>query len=52
LKVEFELVKFNTLHIIASHGENGSMAIFGDFWVLHLQRAACSTFQTCILNSH
>ena len=22
------------------------------FWVLHLQRAACSTFQTCILNSH
>jgi len=20
------------------------------FWVLHLQRAACSTFQTCILN--
>jgi len=28
----------------------------GDFWrllwVLHLQRAACSTFQTCILNSH
>ena len=25
--------------------------IFGDFWVLHFQRAACSTFQTCILNS-
>jgi len=22
------------------------------FWVWHLQRAACSTFQTCILNSH
>jgi len=22
------------------------------FWVLRLQRAACSTFQTCILNSH
>ena len=22
------------------------------FWVLHLQRATCSTFQTCILNSH
>jgi len=22
------------------------------FWVLHLQRAACSTFQTCILNSN
>jgi len=22
------------------------------FWVLHLQQAACSTFQTCILNSH
>ena len=22
------------------------------FWVLHFQRAACSTFQTCILNSH
>ena len=22
------------------------------FWVLHLQWAACSTFQTCILNSH
>ena len=22
------------------------------FWVLHLQRAVCSTFQTCILNSH
>jgi len=26
--------------------------IFGDFWVLYFQRAACSTFQTCILNSH
>ena len=24
---------------------------FGDFWVLHFQRAARSTFQTCILNS-
>ena len=22
------------------------------FWVLHLQRAASSTFQTCIINSH
>jgi len=22
------------------------------FWVLHFQRVACSTFQTCILNSH
>jgi len=22
------------------------------FWVLHFQRATCSTFQTCILNSH
>jgi len=22
------------------------------FCVLYLQRAACSTFQTCILNSH
>jgi len=26
--------------------------IFGDFCVLYFQRAACSTFQTCILNSH
>jgi len=27
--------------------------VFGDiFWILHFQRAACSTFQTCILNSH
>jgi len=25
---------------------------FGDFWVLHFQLAACSTFQICILNSH
>ena len=29
---------------------------YGDFWrlfcVLYLQRATCSTFQTCILNSH
>jgi len=24
----------------------------GDFCVLHFQQAACSTFQTCILNSH
>ena len=24
---------------------------FGDFWVLHFQRAAHSTFQTCNLNS-
>jgi len=23
-----------------------------DFCVLYFQRAACSTFQTCILNSH
>ena len=22
------------------------------FWFLHFQQAACSTFQTCILNSH
>jgi len=26
--------------------------LFGDFCILHFQRAACSTFQTCILNSH
>jgi len=26
--------------------------IFGIFWVLHFQRATCSTFQTCILNLH
>ena len=26
--------------------------IFGDFWVLHFQRAPCSTFQTYILNLH
>jgi len=33
--------------------DGAEMAIFGDFfWVLHLQRAACSTFQTCVLNSH
>jgi len=25
---------------------------FRDFWVLHFQRAARSTFQTCILNLH
>ena len=25
---------------------------FGDFCVLYYQRASCSTFQTCILNSH
>jgi len=29
------------------------MAIFGDFFVSGIfQRAACSTFQTCILNLH
>jgi len=29
------------------------MAIFGDFFcILCFQRAACSRFQTCILNSH
>jgi len=28
------------------------MAIFGDFCILCFQRAACSRFQTCILNSH
>jgi len=29
------------------------MAIFGNFFcVLYLQRAACSCFQTCILNTH
>jgi len=26
--------------------------IFGDCWVLHFEPAACSRFQTCILNSH
>jgi len=26
--------------------------LFGDFWVLYFQRAARSTFETCILNSH
>jgi len=26
--------------------------IFGHFYILHFQRAACSTFQTCILNLH
>jgi len=26
--------------------------IFGHFCVIYFQRAACSTFQTCILNSH
>jgi len=25
--------------------------LFGNFWVLHFQRAARSTFQTCIVNS-
>jgi len=33
--------------------DDAQMAIFGDFFcVLHFQRAACSRFQTCILNSH
>ena len=33
--------------------DGAQMAIFGDFFcVLYLQRAASSTFQTCILNSH
>jgi len=26
--------------------------LYGDFWVLYFQRAARSTFQTCIINSH
>jgi len=26
--------------------------IFGEFFVLYFQLAACSAFQTCILNSH
>jgi len=32
--------------------DGAQTAIFGDFCVLHFQQAACSTFQTCILNSH
>ena len=33
--------------------DGAQMAIFGDFFcVLYFQRAACSRFQTCILNSH
>ena len=33
--------------------ECAQMAIFGDFfWILCFQRAACSRFQTYILNSH
>jgi len=31
--------------------DGAQMAIFGDFCVLYLQRAASRTFQTCILNS-
>jgi len=31
-------------------GPDGEFLVI--FWVLHFQRAACSTFQTCILNSH
>jgi len=27
-------------------------AFLAIFWVLHVQRATCGTFQTCILNSH
>ena len=32
--------------------DGAQMAIFGDFCVLHFQRAACTMFQTCVLNSH
>ena len=32
--------------------DGAQTAIFGDFCVLYFQQAACSTFQTCILNSH
>ena len=33
--------------------DGAQMAIFGDiFFVPYFQRAACSTFQTCIQNSH
>jgi len=32
--------------------DGSQMAIFGDFCVLCFQRAACSRFQTSILNSH
>ena len=28
------------------------VAFLAIFWVLHFQRATCSTFQTCLLNSH
>jgi len=28
------------------------LRFFGDFWVMHFQRVARSTFQTCIVNSH
>ena len=33
--------------------DGAQMAIFGDFFcILYFQRAACNTFQTCILNLH
>jgi len=32
--------------------DGAQMALFGDFCVLYLQRASCSTSQTFILNSH
>jgi len=32
--------------------DGAQMANFWRFWVLRFQQAACSTFQTCILNSH
>ena len=32
--------------------DGAQMAIFGDFLRPVFQQAACSTFQTCILNSH
>ena len=32
--------------------DDAQMAIFASFCVLYFRRAACSTYQTCILNSH
>jgi len=32
--------------------DGAQMAIFGDFLRPVFQRAACSRFQTCVLNSH
>jgi len=49
LSIHALVAKISSDKVIRWCSDGAFLAIF---WVLHFQRATCSTFQTCILKSH